>query len=194
MALNEADTCRVYVTPRLKEAGWDSPPHSLTEQKTFTDGRVFAVGGNITRGPQKRADYVLRYTRDFMIAVVEAKEEGVAAGTGLQQAKDYAETLGLKFAYATNGQDILEFDYLTGAERLLSAFPSPDELWARLRKAEGPALPDGTPAAHKRVARVLWNDPGTGVMRHADAGYRIAIDCAREQGLNLPMIGTGGTP
>ena len=47
---------------------------------------------------------------------------------------------------------------------------------------------DGTPAAQRRVARVLWNDPGTGVMRHADAGYQIAIDCAREQGLNLPMI------
>ncbi|RFQ34229.1 hypothetical protein D0N87_10670, partial [Pseudomonas sp. ATCC 13867] len=39
-----------------------------------------------------------------------------------------------------------------------------------------------------RIARVLTNDPGTGVMRHADAGYQIAIDCAREQGLNLPMI------
>ncbi len=48
---------------------------------------------------------------------------------------------------------------------------------------------DGTPAAARRIARVLWNDPGTGVMRHADAGYPIAIDCAREQGLNLPMIG-----
>ena len=47
---------------------------------------------------------------------------------------------------------------------------------------------DGTAAASKRIARVLWNDPGTGVMRHADAGYQIAIDCAREQGLNLPMI------
>jgi urocanate hydratase len=47
---------------------------------------------------------------------------------------------------------------------------------------------DGTPAAQRRVARVLWNDPATGVMRHADAGYQIAIDCAREQGLNLPMI------
>jgi urocanate hydratase len=47
---------------------------------------------------------------------------------------------------------------------------------------------DGTPAAAKRLARVLWNDPGTGVMRHADAGYQIAIDCAREQGLNLPML------
>jgi urocanate hydratase len=48
---------------------------------------------------------------------------------------------------------------------------------------------DGTEAAARRVQRVLWNDPGTGVMRHADAGYEIAIDCAREQGLDLPMIG-----
>ncbi len=47
---------------------------------------------------------------------------------------------------------------------------------------------DGTDAAAKRIERVLWNDPATGVMRHADAGYETAIDCAREQGLNLPMI------
>jgi urocanate hydratase len=47
---------------------------------------------------------------------------------------------------------------------------------------------DGSDAASKRIRRVLWNDPGTGVMRHADAGYDIAIRCAREQGLNLPMI------
>jgi urocanate hydratase len=48
---------------------------------------------------------------------------------------------------------------------------------------------DGTDDAARRLERVLWNDPGTGVMRHADAGYDIAIDCAREQGLDLPMIG-----
>ncbi|WP_421865035.1 urocanate hydratase [Motiliproteus sp.] len=47
---------------------------------------------------------------------------------------------------------------------------------------------DGTEAAAKRLGRVLWNDPGTGVMRHADAGYDIAKDCAREQGLDLPML------
>ncbi|HWK73688.1 MAG TPA: urocanate hydratase, partial [Povalibacter sp.] len=47
---------------------------------------------------------------------------------------------------------------------------------------------DGTDAAARRIERVLWNDPGTGVMRHADAGYEIAIDCAREQGLNLPSL------
>jgi len=50
---------------------------------------------------------------------------------------------------------------------------------------------DGSEAAAKRVGRVLWNDPGTGVMRHADAGYQIAIDCAHEQGLKLPMIEHG---
>ncbi|URX62795.1 urocanate hydratase [Luteibacter anthropi] len=48
---------------------------------------------------------------------------------------------------------------------------------------------DGSEAADKRIARVLWNDPGTGVMRHADAGYPEAIACAKEQGLNLPMLG-----
>jgi urocanate hydratase len=47
---------------------------------------------------------------------------------------------------------------------------------------------DGSVAADKRIARVLWNDPGTGVMRHADAGYEIAVQCAKEQGLKLPMV------
>ncbi len=47
---------------------------------------------------------------------------------------------------------------------------------------------DGTDRAAERIERVLWNDPGTGVMRHADAGYQDAIDCARENGLNLPMV------
>ncbi|HIQ18023.1 MAG TPA: urocanate hydratase [Novosphingobium capsulatum] len=47
---------------------------------------------------------------------------------------------------------------------------------------------DGTPDAARRLERVLWNDPATGVMRHADAGYPIALDCAREKGLDLPGI------
>ena len=48
---------------------------------------------------------------------------------------------------------------------------------------------DGSEDAARRVGRVLWNDPATGVMRHADAGYDIAVACAKEQGLNLPMLG-----
>jgi urocanate hydratase len=47
---------------------------------------------------------------------------------------------------------------------------------------------DGTPEAAKRLERVLWNDPATGVMRHADADYEIAKDAARKNGLNLPSV------
>jgi urocanate hydratase len=47
---------------------------------------------------------------------------------------------------------------------------------------------DGSEAADRRLERVLWNDPASGVMRHADAGYDIAVDCAREHNLNLPSL------
>jgi type I restriction enzyme, R subunit len=94
------------------------------------------TGNTPRRGDRKRADYLLRYTRDFPIAVVEAKPEDNPAGQGMQQAKDYAEILGLKFAYATNGHEIREFDYLTGAENILSAFPAPEDLFARLKAGE----------------------------------------------------------
>ena len=123
--------------PRLQAAGWDSPPHLINEQRTFTDGRIIFTGGKARRGRQKRADYLLRYRPDFPIAVVEAKAAYRQAGEGLQQAKEYAEILGLKFAYATNGADIIEFDYTTGVERTVAGFPEPDELWRRLRDAEG---------------------------------------------------------
>ena len=134
--LNEADTCRIHITPQLVSAGWDEHPHSFTEQCTFTDGRIVVSGSKVRRRPQKRADYLLRHTRDFPMAVVEAKAEDRPAGEGLQQAKDYAEILGLKFAYAANGHVIIEFDYLEGRERELSAFPSPLELWQRLKDAD----------------------------------------------------------
>jgi type I restriction enzyme R subunit len=134
---NEADTCRKYVLPKLIDAGWDNDPHSFTEQRTFTDGRIVVSGGKVHRRPQKRADYLLRYTRDFPIGVIEAKAEYKSPGTGLQQAKDYAENLWLKFAYATNGHGIIEFDYLTGLEQEITRFPAPSELWERLATSQG---------------------------------------------------------
>ena len=85
--MNEADTCREYVVPRLRDAGWEEPPHSFTEQRTFTDGRIIPVGNKVRRGKQKRADYLLRFTRDFPIAVVEAKADYKSPSSGLQQAK-----------------------------------------------------------------------------------------------------------
>ncbi|MGA2541689.1 MAG: DEAD/DEAH box helicase family protein [Verrucomicrobiota bacterium] len=133
---SEADTCRKFIVPKLQAAGWDSDPHSIAEQRYFTDGRIVVRGSRAERKRGKRADYLLRYTRDFPIAVTEAKAEYKKAADGLQQAKDYAQILGLKFAYASNGKDIIEFDFITGLERHIKNFPPPDELWTRLRAGQ----------------------------------------------------------
>lgn len=132
--LTEADTCRVYVLPKLYGAGWTDD--QISEQKTFTDGRIILAGDKAKRRPQKRADYLLRFRKDFAIAVVEAKSIYDSPGDGLQQAKEYAQILGLKFAYATNGQGIVEHDFLTGRDNDLDTFPRPDDLWGRLKEAE----------------------------------------------------------
>lgn len=138
--MTEADTCRELVTPKLVEAGWGKAPHVIGEQRTFTNGRIIVTGGRVRRGKQKRADYLLYYRRDYPLAVVEAKELGLPAESGMQQAKEYAEVLGLKFAYATNGHRIIEIDYTTGTEREVERFATPAELWQRLAAAT--ALPD----------------------------------------------------
>src|SRR5467141_135867 len=132
--LTEADTCRRYVLPKLYAAGWNDD--QISEQKSFTDGRIVVAGSKVKRRPQKRADYLLRYRRDFPIAVVEAKAAYRTAGDGLQQAKVYAQILGLKFAYATNGHSIIEHDFLTGLDNEIQNFPKPSELWDRLCSAE----------------------------------------------------------
>ena len=133
--LTEADTCRKYVLPKLYAAGWTDD--QISEQKSFTDGRIVVTGDKVRRLAQKRADYILRYRRDFPIAVVEAKSIYAKPGDGLQQAKDYAQILGLKFAYATNGNRIVEHDFLTGRDNDIDGFPTADELWGRLRTSEG---------------------------------------------------------
>jgi len=133
--ITEADTCREFVTPRLVEAGWGTAPHAIGEQRTFTNGRIIVAGGKVRRGKQKRADYLLYHLRDYPLAVVEAKEIGLPAETGVQQAREYAEILGLKFAYATNGHRIIEIDYTTGTEREVDRYATPDELFARLSAA-----------------------------------------------------------
>src|ERR1700730_13382718 len=131
--VSEADTCRKLVVPKLLAVGWDTDLHSIAEQRTITDGRIVPVG----KGFVRTVDFLLRYTRDFPLAVVEAKADYKAAADGIQQAKFYAEMLGLKFAYATNGHEVIEVDYTTGLERSVTAYPTPAELWARYRRAKG---------------------------------------------------------
>ena len=142
--LSEADTCRKMVVPKLVAVGWDTDPHSIAEQRSITDGRIIPAGKGFVRKAPKRVDFLLRYTRDFPLAVVEAKASYLTAADGMQQAKLYSEMLGLKFAYSTNGHDIVEFDYTTGIERAVAGYPAPTELWQRYRGASG--LQDQTTA------------------------------------------------
>jgi len=88
--MTEADTCRKFVVSLLQKAGRDNDPHSIAEQRYFTAGRIVSQGPTARRRPGKRADYLLRYTRDLPLAVVEAKAAYKHPADGLQQAKDYA--------------------------------------------------------------------------------------------------------
>src|SRR4051812_45680628 len=102
--MNEAETCRTLVRPKLEGAGWEANgKHHFREQIAVTAGRVDATGGKPRRLTRKVPDFLLYFTRDVPLAVVEAKSDRRPASDGLQQAKEYAGILGLKFAYATNG-------------------------------------------------------------------------------------------
>ncbi len=132
---SEADTCRKFVLPKLKdESGWTD--EQIMEQRPFTAGKIIVIGRVGRRKKAKKADYLLRYSQNFLIAVVEAKKHYKTAAEGMQQAKDYAQILGLKFCYATNGKEILEFNFITGLETKIDKFPTATELWNRLNSIE----------------------------------------------------------
>ena len=189
MPINQADTCRTYVVPKLHGAGWEDS--QISEQKSFTDGRIVVFANRAIRRQQKRADYLLRYRRDFPIAVVEAKAAYRTAGDGLQQAKEYAQILGLKFAYTTNGQSIIEHDFLTGLERELTAFPSPGELWSRLKV--GANLSD---AIGTRLLAPYYHVPGKSPRYYQDIAINGAVQAilqGRTRVLLTLATGTGKT-
>ncbi|MEO6718883.1 MAG: DEAD/DEAH box helicase family protein [Ferruginibacter sp.] len=131
---SEADTCRKDVLPKLYTSEWTD--EQILEQRTFTDGKIIVIGRKAKRKKAKRFDYLLRYSQNYPLAIVEAKVKYKLAAHGMQQAKEYAQILGLKFAYSTNGTDILEFDFITGIERIVSKYPTPTELWNRLNSIE----------------------------------------------------------
>ncbi len=189
MPINEADTCRTYVVPKLYSAGWEDT--QISEQKSFTDGRIMLVGNRAIRRPQKRADYLLRYRRDFPIAVVEAKAAYRTAGDGLQQAKEYAQILGLKFAYATNGHSIIEHDFLTGLDNELQAFPKPTELWARLTAGEKISEDVGN-----RLLTPYYHLSGKSPRYYQEIAINLAVLCilqGRKRVLLTLATGTGKT-
>ena len=125
--MNEAETRAEHIDPALKAAGWGVVEGSkILREHRITAGRIEGYG---RRGQADIADYVLVY-RNTKLAVVEAKAWDEALTEGVGQAKDYAAKLGVRSAYATNGQGIYAIDMETAKESEITAYPTPDELWA----------------------------------------------------------------
>lgn len=134
MAYNEADTRAKIIDPKIKQSGWTED--FIAREFYFTDGKIFLVGDEAKRKEPKKADYILYYNDALPLAVVEAKEEGKPAVSGMQQAKEYAERLDILFAYSTNGHQIEEFDFVLNTQKTIEAFPTQDELYQRYLTAK----------------------------------------------------------
>jgi type I restriction enzyme R subunit len=160
-SLSERDICTKFITPAILKAGWDLHTQ-IREELSFTKGRIIVRGKLHTRGKQKRADYVLYYKSNIPIAVIEAKENNLSVGAGMQQALDYAETLDVPFVFSSNGDAFLMHDRTGLADKVeqelsLDSFPSPEELWARYCKWKGVDTPEA-----KNTVEMPYYDDGTG--------------------------------
>lgn len=124
--MNEAETRAEHVDPALAAAGWGVVPESrIRREYQITLGRLEGHG---RRARAEIADYVLEY-RNTKLAVVEAKAWDRPLTEGVGQAKQYADKLAVRFAYATNGQGVYAIDMYQGSEAELFRYPTPEELW-----------------------------------------------------------------
>jgi type I restriction enzyme R subunit len=131
--LSERDICTKFITPALKQAGWDITTQ-VREEFSLTKGRIIVRGKLHTRAKHKRADYVLFYKPNIPIAVIEAKENNHSIGDGMQQALGYADMLQVPFAFSSNGDGFLfhnkiASDGIVERELPLNEFPSVEALW-----------------------------------------------------------------
>lgn len=123
---NEADTRADLIDPALIAAGWTHTDSSYIRREVICPGRILTGS---KRGPQVACDYVLEY-RGKKLAVIEAKKEGLSYTEGVRQAKDYAHRLQCCIAYATNGHALYQIDMISGEEKLVDDYLSPDALWS----------------------------------------------------------------
>jgi len=192
-ALTERDICSKYITPALLEAGWDLHAQ-IREEVTFTNGRIIVRGKLHTRGEKKRADYVLYHKKNIPIAVIEAKDNKHTVGDGMQQALNYAETLGVPFVFSSNGDAFLFHDRTGNAAKTetelgLTQFPTPAELWERYCTWKGIA----TPAAIQTVEMPYYDDGAGRAPRYyqANAINNTIEAIAKGQNRVLLVMATG---
>lgn len=151
MEINEEETRKMLVDKMLRNSGWVKD-ENMREEYRISPGRIINDDGG--RIKYKRADYVLFYPNAYNghpIAVVEAKKASKDVLAGLEQAKKYMSLLGVSFAYATNGREIIEYDSITKKARYINKFPTPLELWERKVRWERIIDPDPLKIPYKII-------------------------------------------
>ena len=142
--LSEIDICDLFITPAIKNSGWDQM-RQIRREVTLTPGPIIVRGNMSSRNKKKRkfADYVLSWEPDVPVAVVEAKDNNRAVSHGMQQALDYAEILQVPSAFSSNGDAFASHNKVpTSGEDIetqfpLEQFPLPQTLWQRYKTYRG---------------------------------------------------------
>lgn len=138
--LSEIDICDLFITPAIKEAGWDQLTQ-IRREVTLTPGPVIVRGNLSSRNKKKKkfADYVLQWEAGVPIAIVEAKDNNHTVSHGMQQALGYADILHVPSAFSSNGDAFASHNKIPLAgeeietELPLESFPGPAELWQRYK-------------------------------------------------------------
>ena len=142
--LSEIDICDLFITPAIKDAGWD-PMQQIRREVTLTPGPIIVRGNMSSRNKKKKkfADYVLYQEPGVPVAVVEAKENNHTVSHGMQQALGYAEILEVPSAFSSNGDGFASHNKVPAAgdhieiQFPLDQFPPPQTLWQRYKTYRG---------------------------------------------------------
>ncbi len=191
--LTERDICTKFITPALERSGWDIQLQVL-EEFAFTHGRIYVKGKLTARGEQKRADYILFYKPGIAVAIIEAKDNHHAIGSGMQQGLRYAEMLDIPCVFSSNGDGFLFHDRTVKDDQIekelsLDEFPTPEQLWIRYKAFKGLATTE-----EERIAAQDYFTDGSG--RTPRYYQQIAINrtveaIAKRQNRILLVMATG---
>jgi len=142
--LSEIDICDLFITPAIKDAGWDQTTQ-IRREVTLTPGPVIVRGNMSSRNKKKKkfADYVLSWRPGVPVAVIEAKDNHHTVSHGLQQALGYIDILNVPSAFSSNGDAFASHNKVPSAgedietQFSLDQFPPPEILWQRYKKFRG---------------------------------------------------------
>lgn len=142
--LSEIDICDLYITPAIKNAGWE-PFVQIRREVTLTPGPVIVRGNMSVRNKKKKkfADYVLQREPGVPLAIVEAKDNKHTVSHGMQQALSYAQIIDVPSAFSSNGDAFASHNKIPAdgeeieTEFPLESFPTPKDLWIRYKHYRG---------------------------------------------------------